>query len=214
MSCFGLVLDIGELTHIGPLAQYSDLPSMPCLSIVFNTLEQSLHFFSLSCFCLVLDIGELTPICSLEKYPKLPSMLCLTMVFDTLELFPHSSLPCFNLVLDIDEVFSLFYMISSQSLNCFLGSIFSTTQQFSTSYLLLHPFSFVYVYPFLMSSIFFCIFSFNFVFCTCRHFSSQLAAHEFTLTRVFLHYFLGVEKFLYVPTPPHCDAPTRCLVSL
>ena len=45
------------------------------------------------------------------------------------------------------------------------------------------------------------IFSFNW-FGTCRHFSSWLAAHEFILTRVFPHYFLGGVNFPYFLTPP------------
>ena len=102
--CFGLVLDIGELTPIGPFSQYPKVPSMICLTMVLDTLDQFPHS-SLPCFDLFLDIGELTPVGPLAQYPTLSSMLCFTMVLDTLDQFPHSSLPCFNLVLDIGEYF-------------------------------------------------------------------------------------------------------------
>ena len=72
MHSFNLVLGIGELTHLLPLAQYPKFPSMTCFTMVLDTLERSSSFPSMRCFNLVLDISELTSIETLVQYTKFP----------------------------------------------------------------------------------------------------------------------------------------------
>ena len=71
--------------------------------------------------------------------------------------------------------------------------------------------------PFFTVFWFSCIFYFNF-FGTCRNFSSWLAAHEFILTRIFSHYFLGGVIFHILWHPPLAtlllDALPLCSVFL
>ena len=136
----------------------------------------------------------------LAQYPKPPSMPCFTIVLDTLERSPpFYSMPCFDLVLYIGELAPSYYVIPSFSIPpphwC---SISLTTQHFSTSYLCLYPLQLVYVDPFLLS---FHFPVFSLLIGKRRHLSFWLDAHEFILTRVFPHYFLGGLIIPYYPTP-------------
>ena len=103
------------------------------------------------------------------------------------------------------------FFISSHYLNCFWGSILSTTQQFLNSLPSPPSITICLCRPFFTALGFSSILSLN-CFGTCRHFSSWLASHEFILTRFPILLPWRGKCSLFSDTPP-CDAPTRCLAS-